>query len=613
MKDAAAVAPATGDGWLVWDVPQKPVSVRLTTDVASRLRMAVWEGFKSLRHRGLETGGLLIGTTREVGNRVVVEIDDFEPVESQHASGPSYVLSESDRRLLEERIALRESAEVPSIVGFYRSNTRGDFAITPDDAALYANYFPAPSHVFLLIKANDEGPPTGGFIIREGGKVLSESPYAEFPLHLSTVMPAPRHEARVPVAAPVAQTSPSAARVSPSASRVVSLSPLRPSPRKLRWPVWLVAAAAVAGVALSFGILRRNPVSTPAKAGASLALNVVNTGNSLRLSWDRQWSRRASSAILWIKDGQQEHRFDLDSNQLNEGSVMYWPSNGDVNFRLELHAPGASVTESVRAIGGPSKPSGVAEPARSRLESPPARALPAQAPPVQSPPVAAHPVVQPASTNSSHAAERSRKPSPFRGTKTATPPVARALGAPRPQRQPAAIASSSLPEAPTVRQAAPEHNEELLKRIVTVDRPIGPAGDSAVHVSVAPVSGSLLEHVGRNIPLIGKRYRRPEDLVPPTPLHSAALPDAPHRNLEKPVSIDVKVYVNTSGKVDYAEVVSRVKQSDRDLAALALFSSRRWEFVPARTADGTVPGEVVLRYQFGPAARDIGSQTLVTR
>jgi hypothetical protein len=44
----------------------------------------------------------------------------------------------------------------------------------------------------------------------------------------------------------------------------------------------------------------------------------------------------------------------------------------------------------------------------------------------------------------------------------------------------------------------------------------------------------------------------------------------------------------------YSEALSNVAESNRDLAALAVFSARRWEFVPARTGDGTVPGEVIL-------------------
>jgi outer membrane biosynthesis protein TonB len=81
------------------------------------------------------------------------------------------------------------------------------------------------------------------------------------------------------------------------------------------------------------------------------------------------------------------------------------------------------------------------------------------------------------------------------------------------------------------------------------------------------------------------------------------LSSLPYRNVAQDVNIDVKVYVNPLGKVDYSEVLSKVPETDRDLAALAVFSARQWEFVPARAVDGNVAGEVILQYEFGPAVR----------
>jgi hypothetical protein len=145
-----------------------------------------------------------------------------------------------------------------------------------------------------------------------------------------------------------------------------------------------------------------------------------------------------------------------------------------------------------------------------------------------------------------------------------------------------------------------EHNKEFLKPVVPA------AGlqssDSPVRVRVEPLSGSRLERLGRSLPLIGKRYRRP-DYVPPAALRNPGLTSPLQRSVPRDVNIDVKVYVDPAGKVEYSEVLSKVAGPDRDLAASALFSARRWEFVPARDGDGTVPGEVILHYQFGPGAR----------
>jgi hypothetical protein len=197
MESAATAGTTQRDGGVVWEVAGKPVSVRLSLDVVGRLCMAVREGFKALPRRGLETGGLLIGTRKKAGNRVIVDIGDFEAVESEHAAGPSYLLSETDRRLLEARITAHRAARTERcVVGFYRSHTRSGFAMTMEDSYLYSTYFREASDVFLLIKSNEGSPPTGGFIIREGGKILADTPYAQFPFSLNFAMLPHAGEAR---------------------------------------------------------------------------------------------------------------------------------------------------------------------------------------------------------------------------------------------------------------------------------------------------------------------------------------------------------------------------------------------------------------------------------
>jgi len=154
MDATATVATTVREGWVVWEVPGKPIIVRLSFDVVSRIGLAVWEGFKSLPRRGLETGGLLIGNRQDCGSQVLVEIADFEAVESEHAAGPSYLLSEPDRRLLELRIAAHgTSGRKLHVVGFYRSHTRTGFGMTLEDEYLFSNYFRKPSDVFLLIRS----------------------------------------------------------------------------------------------------------------------------------------------------------------------------------------------------------------------------------------------------------------------------------------------------------------------------------------------------------------------------------------------------------------------------------------------------------------------------
>src|SRR5271169_4499420 len=105
--------------------------------------------------------------------------------------------------------------------------------------------------------------------------------------------------------------------VQPPAPRIASLPPRTTSAP--RWPSWLITAGVLGlAVGLSFAILRRPPLSLPVNT-RPLALNVTAAGNGLRLSWDHQASRLAVHAILWIKDGPDEQRFELDSKQLKIG------------------------------------------------------------------------------------------------------------------------------------------------------------------------------------------------------------------------------------------------------------------------------------------------------
>jgi hypothetical protein len=350
----------------------------------------------------------------------------------------------------------------------------------------------------------------------------------------------------------------------------VPWNPARLNQLLAHWPAWVAIAA---GVLLAIAI----PVGTrPAYPLRSLDLNVANTGGNLRLSWDHQASRRAARAVLFIRDGADEHRFELDSRQLNEGSISYWPATHDVNFRLEWSSPSGTLSESVRAIVAPAQ---------------------AVRPLVTSPPIATAPVV---SAVAAHPTTRAPIAPSFRRKRpvdigSASRQISRAFTAPdlAPLSPPAARAF--LPDPPVVTPPAglpSGSGKDLLQAIVTApDRTLVGTTDTAYHVDVQPV-----QRRGRSIPLIGKRSLRTE-YVPPVPLHKSVIPNIPRGDTAR--AIDVKVYVNPAGKVDYAELLSRVSKADVDLASMLVFSARRWEFVPARDGADPASGEVILHYRFG--------------
>ena len=535
---------------LVWEAEGQPVSVRLSQQVIGRLGMAVLEGFKSLPRRGLETGGLLIGTRRKSRKHVVVDIDDFEPVDSEHAAGPSYLLSDADRRLLESRLAVRRK----SVVGFYRSHTRHGFEVTMEDTYLFSTYFRDASDVFLLIKSNNGAPPTAGFLIREKGKFPDLVPQAQFPFVQNAVAPALR-DPNPPLPSP---------------------APVAPPWFANRWilATCALALALAAGLSLTWG--NRNGVKAglrpaPPRAAAipPLALRVTNTGNTLRLSWNHQAGGSAARAVLWIEDGSARQRVDLDANQLREGSIEYWPTTADVNFRLEL--PGA--TESVRAIGAPAKPA--AEPA--------AAIAPAT---VQSP---KPPRIEPPAPVTSTRAPRTwafALPTP---SVDGTPAAVRLPDPPVPAPAHAQPLANLEPVRPTVLPPAAPRAEPTATP---------PAHNEAVpfQVTIEPVPASRLERVAGRIPLVGKHYR---DYVPAAPLDPPTLAGPLSRTVAHPINIDVRVYVNPDGSVRFAELLSTVPAGDPDLAAAAVFSARHCRYTPARLGDEPLAGEVILHYRFG--------------
>ncbi len=562
--------PATLHTYL-WQVPAKPVSVHLSLEVIDRLGLAVKEGFKLLPRRGLETGGLLLGSEKRVNGGIVVFIEDFEPLESEHAFGPSYLLSAADRKLLEERVTWHRGRRSPAVVGFYRSHTRREFALTVEDIALMDEWFSRESNVFLMLQSNGESPPTAGFAIWEGKKIRSSVPYGQFEFSRGSVAPD-----SVPWPAPAPPPPPR-----PTEERAFSLLEWLPKlPAHVDWG-WIAAAAIVTLTLLLAVVMRQD---SPRSAGpVPLGLDVRHDGGALRLVWNREAPvvRGATRAEVWIGDGGRESKLDLDPIQLAGGSIVYWPRTGDVSFRMEVFSPGARGLESVRAVGTPQPAPDLAADAISPFPE----LQPKEAPGADR--------VRPAPS----APAESRPPAPLAAAPAEATPVVAAIPSAPVLVLPGALPHSSvLPfeEPPPPPAPRPERSAPRPEPSVTV-------ADSAVTVQAVPVMETQGSGLLGRLHLGGHRADR-AGFVPPQPMHRPTLSIPPNLRARAGVEvpINVRVYVDQTGRVEYAELETEASQTDRDLAALAVFSSRRWEFVPAHQGTRKVPGEVVLRYRFRP-------------
>ncbi|MBZ5585522.1 MAG: hypothetical protein LAQ30_25655 [Acidobacteriia bacterium] len=582
-----------------WEVPGKTVSVRLSLNAVDRLRSAVAQGFSSIPRRGLETGGLLLGRTRRQRGGILVQIEDFEPVDSEHVVGPSYLLSPADRKILEERIAWRKAGagRLP-VVGFYRSHTRKDFGLAVEDVDLFSAYFGRPSDVFLLVKSNDSGPATAGFVIWEAGKIRSPKPYLEFPFERAALLSGDYSIGEPPSSSSPAPLPARSRRMAPARSwRVFSPSVLlRHVPRIRFASIW--AGIAVLLAAGLIAAIRQGRTKPPASRDR-LSLSATREGGALRLGWDRQSGaiKTARRAVLWIEDGAARRKLDLDPARLSSGSIAYWPKSGDVTFRLEVESPSSFASESLRAVGA-------AQPAPVAVQEAEPAAATAVDPPATAPqPLAAStaPELLAASTAPEPLAA-SIAPQPFvASTAPAASPARthrrgwaeRQLIATRPIRQftspPLSLAAPPAPFewtlAPPDLAPAPMDPDpsEIVSAVDRIAKTRPPAiANPFLSIAVEPVShsrGGLLSGAGA---LLG--WRKGPDFTPPSPSRTLQpdIPAALRARTTRLVPVDVKLYVNPSGKVDYAELLSSGTGRNRELASLAVFSARRWEFVPPR-------------------------------
>jgi hypothetical protein len=125
--------------------------------------------------RRAEVGGILLG--RSGKDEIVV--DDFEPVLCEHRFGPSFRLSDSDRSTWYETMQrIRRRGEF-AVVGWYRTDTREEFALSEDDRELLETELHQDGGVILLIKPTQSQPSEAKVFIRDDEQ-LREVPQATY-------------------------------------------------------------------------------------------------------------------------------------------------------------------------------------------------------------------------------------------------------------------------------------------------------------------------------------------------------------------------------------------------------------------------------------------------
>ena len=305
--DAEAI-PAVSEGYHIWTVERKPVSVHLRDSIAAQIRHAA--NAPQEERAGLERGGILWGRVRDTGeNYYLISIEYAECLACDHTRGEGWVPSEKDGRYLRKR--LKEGYADLECVGYWRTHQRPDLYLDNRDLELMAAYFAKPWCVALCVRP----PATAGFFVWENGEIHRTSSYREFEL--------------------------------PDAEQPVEIPAPPPAAQPKRWPYW-AAAGALAIALMVAPFLVRSSESTGSPFNM-LSMRAETEPGLLRLRWDPE-SRvlnSAESAIIWIADGADESKLELTRDQIQSGMIDYRPANSDVNFRMQV----GKFTESLRVAG----------------------------------------------------------------------------------------------------------------------------------------------------------------------------------------------------------------------------------------------------------------------
>lgn len=535
MTSGAQKAPS-----FVWQAAGKPFEAHLSLDVVDRLAFAVAEGVQALPRRGLEIGGLLLGRVHQGPAGVVVQIEEFEAVECAHATGPSYLLNEKDRAAIEERIRAHKTAGLVDVVGAFRSHTRKEFALAAEDLELMSAYFPARSDVFLLIQGLRDSPLTAAFAIREDSQIPSLAPGVPFPFRRDS-LEAGGHRLGA-VAAPHAAI----AAQRPEAPIAAPRSPHAPAPTQT------MAAAA--------------PAPTPVEAAVAEAspraiVLVIRLPHLPSLAW-----MRGALQSKWLTAG-------CAILVLALAAVWHRTSSGPALAPQPMQRTFSARALTANAVPAPSLP-----------DTPQTQPDIVEHQQQANPPAA---TAAPRRDNAGRGVEtreiraRARKMSPPSATLDVRP-VGRSTPLPEPP-----VAS---PQLAINDKTAALYPDFALKTIPKLAPPF-------VKVTIESESPDR----GEFFDMPKRKNAEDADFIPPKILHAAAtdVPENLRELVKDQIPIDVRVYINAAGKVEFAELTSGASGLKKQLGAIAVFASRRWVFKPAMSGGENVPADVVLRYRFG--------------
>ncbi len=316
--------------------------------------------FEKVPRRGLEIGGILLGRTETEENTTTFWVDGFLAVDSEHRSGPSYLLSESDLGHLQHQIDIFRGG----CVGIYRSQTRArQLALDESDVKLCGQCFQASPALFLML-----APALGKAAFFSGADGELEC-IGEVALPTGKTLPddsSLRRHQRPRIAPQKWELARRAAPHDPPTQQAVlhdrTTIPAPPAevPQSRLWKRRARYAAALitilfllagAGGLMRFFATRGRDLSAP----KLVDLKIQPVGSTLRLHWDPGSVplRGAIRVVLHVRDGDYQSDRDLPISEVRSGNTAYEPRTEDVFFRLDVYSGAPTATGSVRVISVP--------------------------------------------------------------------------------------------------------------------------------------------------------------------------------------------------------------------------------------------------------------------
>jgi proteasome lid subunit RPN8/RPN11 len=392
---------------VTWSAPLCPYTVEYASGTLDDIRLAVMDAFFSLPRGGAEIGGVLLGYFRDG----VLRILDYRPLDCEHATGPSFTLSERDRLRLAELLAeaARGSAKRQP-VGWYHSHTRSDIFLSEADREIHLRYFPQPWQTAMVLRPHTFQPARAAFFFREAdGSLREDASDRAFTLEALPVRPAPqagpapaaerapRPSASIhaggpgmtltplagishrepqpdpPITAPPAQPAdlePTPDEQPIPIPKFLESPPERNSRRAVLTVVILGVCLAAAGAAFQTRSLWLPRVadlyrrSQPDAQSLFLGLNAVDLAGQLQIRWDRNSPavQQATEATLEILDGGAPHADALDPAHLQTGVFTYARRTERVDVALTARLPdGRVVREATSFLGRPPEAGAAAE------------------------------------------------------------------------------------------------------------------------------------------------------------------------------------------------------------------------------------------------------------